>query len=115
MCNDRIIRRFAGAFVLLSLALATWVDGRWLWFTAFVGFSPQAETGLAALANTTPSLRNNFVQAAYCLLTSLVGEALDDRPAHRTPEPVVQTPAVFNTQPPKNAQASALRAPHLAP
>ncbi|GAA2285676.1 serine hydrolase domain-containing protein [Streptomyces atrovirens] len=84
-------------------------------FTAFVGFSPQAETGLAALANTTPSLRNNFVQAAYCLLTSLVGEALDDRPAHRTPEPVVQTPAVFSTQPPKNGQASALRAPHLAP
>ena len=39
MCNDRVIRRFAGAFVLLSLALATWVDGRWLWFTAFVGFN----------------------------------------------------------------------------
>lgn len=39
MCNDRVIRRFAGAFVLLSLALAAWVDGRWLWFTAFVGFN----------------------------------------------------------------------------
>ncbi|HET9275489.1 MAG TPA: DUF2892 domain-containing protein [Gemmatimonadales bacterium] len=34
-----MIRRFAGAFVLLSLALAAWVDGRWLWFTAFVGFN----------------------------------------------------------------------------
>lgn len=39
MCDDRVIRRFAGAFVLLSLALAAWVDGRWLWFTAFVGFN----------------------------------------------------------------------------
>ena len=37
MCDDRIIRRFAGAFILLSLALAWWVSPRWLLFTAFVG------------------------------------------------------------------------------
>ncbi len=36
MCNDAVIRRFAGAFILLSLALAWSVDQRWLWFTAFV-------------------------------------------------------------------------------
>jgi Protein of unknown function (DUF2892) len=39
MCNDRIIRRFAGAFVLISLALGWWVHPAWLLFTAFVGFN----------------------------------------------------------------------------
>jgi hypothetical protein len=37
MCDDRIIRRFAGAFVLGSLALGVWVSPAWLLFTAFVG------------------------------------------------------------------------------
>ena len=37
MCDDRIIRRFAGVFVLLSLALGTWVSPLWYLFTAFVG------------------------------------------------------------------------------
>ena len=36
MCNDAVIRRFAGTFILLSLALAWSVDQRWLWFTGFV-------------------------------------------------------------------------------
>lgn len=39
MCNDNIIRRFAGVFVLLSLALGYWVHPGWLLFTAFVGFN----------------------------------------------------------------------------
>jgi hypothetical protein len=34
-----IIRRFAGAFVLISLLLAHYVSPYWLWFTAFVGFN----------------------------------------------------------------------------
>jgi hypothetical protein len=37
MCDDRIIRRFAGVFVLFSLALGTWVSPLWFLFTAFVG------------------------------------------------------------------------------
>lgn len=32
-----IIRRFAGAFVLVSLALGYWVSPYWFLFTAFVG------------------------------------------------------------------------------
>jgi hypothetical protein len=39
MCNDVIIRRFAGAFILLSLALGHWVNPAWYLFTAFVGFN----------------------------------------------------------------------------
>ncbi len=37
MCDDRIIRRFAGVFILASLALGYWVNPAWLLFTAFVG------------------------------------------------------------------------------
>jgi hypothetical protein len=39
MCRDVIIRRFAGTFILLSLALGHWVDARWYLFTAFVGLN----------------------------------------------------------------------------
>ena len=39
MKMEMIIRRFAGAFILLSLALAHYVSPDWLWFTAFVGFN----------------------------------------------------------------------------
>ena len=37
MCPDAVIRRFAGIFVLLSLALGWWVHPAWFLFTAFVG------------------------------------------------------------------------------
>jgi hypothetical protein len=37
VCNDSIIRRFAGTFVLLSVALGWWVHPAWFLFTAFVG------------------------------------------------------------------------------
>jgi hypothetical protein len=31
------IRVIAGSFILISLALAYYVNANWLWFTAFVG------------------------------------------------------------------------------
>jgi hypothetical protein len=39
MCNDALIRRFAGTFVLVSLALGFLVHPAWFAFTAFVGFN----------------------------------------------------------------------------
>ena len=39
MCDERIIRRLAGLFVLGSLALGHWVNPAWYLFTAFVGFN----------------------------------------------------------------------------
>ena len=39
MCQDQVIRRFAGVFILLSLALGYWVSPAWLLFTAFVGLN----------------------------------------------------------------------------
>jgi len=39
MCNDRIIRRFAGSFILASVALGWFVSPLWFLFTAFVGLN----------------------------------------------------------------------------
>jgi hypothetical protein len=39
MTIDRLLRIIAGFFVMASLALAHWVDPRWLFFTAFVGLN----------------------------------------------------------------------------
>jgi len=39
MTLDRYLRMIAGFFVLLSLALGTWVNPNWYWFTAFVGLN----------------------------------------------------------------------------
>jgi hypothetical protein len=37
MCNDKVIRRFAGVFILLSLGAGYWLSPLWFLFTAFVG------------------------------------------------------------------------------
>jgi hypothetical protein len=39
MCPDNLIRRFAGVFVMLSVALGTFVNPWFYAFTAFVGFN----------------------------------------------------------------------------
>lgn len=39
MCNDLIIRRCAGVFVLGSLALGWWASPAWFLFTTFVGLN----------------------------------------------------------------------------
>ena len=39
MCDDRIIRRIAGVFIMLSVALGWFVHPAWFGFTAFVGFN----------------------------------------------------------------------------
>ena len=39
MCEDRVIRRFAGVFILLSVALGWWLHPAWFLFTAFVGLN----------------------------------------------------------------------------
>ena len=35
--KNRIIRAFAGSFILISLVLAYYIDTNWYWFTTFVG------------------------------------------------------------------------------
>ena len=39
MCDEKLIRRFAGVFVLASLALGWWIHPAWFAFTAFVGLN----------------------------------------------------------------------------
>ncbi len=36
---NRWLRLIAGALVLISVALGTWVNPNWYWFTAFVGLN----------------------------------------------------------------------------
>jgi CubicO group peptidase (beta-lactamase class C family) len=43
-------------------------------FTAFLGFCPQASTGIAALVNTMPTRRHNMIPAAYSLFKTLIRE-----------------------------------------
>jgi hypothetical protein len=65
MCNDNVIRRFAGVFIIVSVALGYWVSPAWLLFTVFVGinllqssftgFCPlERMLGFAGLAGCTP-------------------------------------------------------------
>ena len=37
MTVDRAVMAFAGALVLISLALTHWVHPAWIWLTVFVG------------------------------------------------------------------------------
>ena len=39
MCDDKVIRRMAGIFVILSVAAGWWVNPWFFAFTAFVGFN----------------------------------------------------------------------------
>ncbi len=52
MSLDRRVFPFAGAFVLISLALSQLHSAYWLWFTAFVGANmfQAAFTGFCPLA-----------------------------------------------------------------
>jgi len=53
MSVENLIRIFAGAFVLASLALGVFVNPNFLWFTAFVGLNlfQSGFTGLCPLAS----------------------------------------------------------------
>lgn len=36
---EQMLRMIAGALVLLSVGLGSYVDPRWFWFTAFIGLN----------------------------------------------------------------------------
>jgi DUF2892 family protein len=69
MTTERLIRIFAGSFVLISLALGApgsplYVSSYWLWFTAFVGANlfQSGFTGvcpLASMLHKTPWFRSS--------------------------------------------------------
>lgn len=67
MSMEHIIRAIAGTFVLVSLALGTWVHPGWYWFTAFVGA--------------------NLLQSAFtrwCLMEKILARlGVGTTPAHR--------------------------------
>jgi hypothetical protein len=64
MTIERVVRIFAGAVILASLALAATVSLNWLWLTAFVGANlfQSGFTGvcpLASLLHKTPWFRSS--------------------------------------------------------
>jgi hypothetical protein len=68
MNTHRMIRIFAGAFVLISLALGApasplFVDANWLWFTAFVGAN-LFQSGFTGFCPLEMALRRLGVQEA---------------------------------------------------
>lgn len=67
---DQLVFRFAGVFVLLSLALSQIHSIHWLWFTAFVGLNMlQASfTGFCPLASILGRLGVKS-GAAFCSRT----------------------------------------------
>jgi hypothetical protein len=56
---DKLVFRFAGALVLISLALGYWLNPYWFWLTAFVGANMlQASfTGFCPLAKILVKLK----------------------------------------------------------
>ena len=58
MTIDRFVMAFAGAMILLSLALSQLHSPYWLWFTAFVGGNvlQSAFTGFCPLATILKKL-----------------------------------------------------------
>jgi hypothetical protein len=70
MCNDKVVRRFAGVFVILSVAAGFFISPLWFLFTVFVGanllqssftdFCPlERMLGWAGLAGCTPRWTNS--------------------------------------------------------
>lgn len=64
MTIESVVRIFAGALVLVSLALAATVNLNWLWLTAFVGANllQSGFTGICPLASIlrkTPWFRSS--------------------------------------------------------
>ncbi len=66
MTIENLIRIFAGAFILASLALAVYVNLNFLWFTAFVGANlfQSGFTGICPLASILKRLGVRSSQGA---------------------------------------------------
>jgi hypothetical protein len=56
---DKLVFRFAGAMVLISLALGYWLSPYWYWLTAFVGANllQSSFTGFCPLAKILAKLK----------------------------------------------------------
>jgi len=63
MTTERLVRIFAGAFVLASLALGIWVNQNFFWFTAFVGAN-LFQSGFTRLCPLESILRKLGVRSA---------------------------------------------------
>ena len=65
MTVDRIVHLMAGLMVLLSIALAHFVNMDWLWLTAFVGAN-LAQSGLTNFCPLAFMLKKAGVREGSC-------------------------------------------------
>jgi len=63
MTTERLVRIFAGAFVLASLALGIWLNQNFFWLTAFVGAN-LLQSGFTRLCPLESILRKLGVRTA---------------------------------------------------
>ena len=70
MTTERLIRIFAGVFVLASLALGVLVNPHFLWFTAFVGLN-LLQSGFTRLCPLESILRRLGVASGGTACASL--------------------------------------------
>lgn len=56
MTIDRIVHLVAGSMILLSIALANFVHGDWIWLAAFVGAN-LAQSGLTSFCPLATMLK----------------------------------------------------------
>ncbi len=65
MTVDRIVHLMAGLMVLLSIALAHFVNPDWIWLTAFVGVN-LAQSGLTNFCPLAFMLKKAGVKEGSC-------------------------------------------------
>lgn len=65
MTVDRIVHLMAGLMVLLSIALAHFVNPDWIWLTAFVGVN-LAQSGLTNFCPLAFMLKKAGVREGSC-------------------------------------------------
>ena len=65
MTVDRIVHLVAGIMILITIALAHFVNPNWIWVTAFIGFN-LAQSGITNFCPLTFMLKKACVKEGNC-------------------------------------------------
>ena len=65
MTVDRIVHLVAGIMILITIALAHFVNPNWIWVTAFIGFN-LAQSGITNFCPLTFMLKKAGVKEGNC-------------------------------------------------
>jgi len=65
MTVDKIVHLVAGLMILISIALAQFVNPNWIWLTAFIGLN-LAQSGITNFCPLTFILKKSGVKEGNC-------------------------------------------------